>query len=193
MRIGIYGGSFNPIHNGHTNLAQALVGKGVVDELWLLVSPLNPLKQEASSSIADYEHRLNMALLATESLDGVKVSDFESHLPIPSYTINTLHELSKAHPQHEFSLVIGADNWERFPKWYHAEEIIDKYIIYIYRRPNITINESSLPPTVRMVDTPLYDVSSTQIREAARQGKSLSLYVNAKVEQYIRDNRLYLQ
>ena len=110
MKIGIYGGSFNPIHKGHTELAASLVLQGLVDELWLLVSPLNPLKQGATSDIAEYEHRLNMARLATENIEGVKVSDFERHLPLPSYTITTLNELRKAYPEHEFVLVIGADN-----------------------------------------------------------------------------------
>ena len=191
MRIGIYGGSFNPIHKGHTNLAQAMVAQGVVDELWLLVSPLNPLKQGVSMDIADYEHRLNMAFLAVEGLDGVKASDFERHLPIPSYTINTLHELSNAYPQHQFSLVIGADNWERFPHWYHADEIIDTYNIYIYRRPNTIIDETSLPATVQMVDTPLYDISSTQIREAIKKGKDVIDWIDEKVYNYIKTNGLY--
>lgn len=191
MRIGIYGGSFNPIHKGHTNLAQAMVAQGVVDELWLLVSPLNPLKQGVSMDIADYEHRLNMAFLAVEGLDGVKASDFERHLPIPSYTINTLHELSNAYPQHQFSLVIGADNWERFPHWYHADEIIYTYNIYIYRRPNTIIDETSLPATVQMVDTPLYDISSTQIREAIKKGKDVIDWIDEKVYNYIKTNGLY--
>ena len=192
MRIGIYGGSFNPIHNGHTHLAQALVEQGIVDELWLLVSPLNPLKQDVSTDIAEYGHRLNMASLATQSIKGVKVSDFERHLPIPSYTINTLHALSEAYPQHTFSLVIGADNWERFPRWYHSEEIISTYNIYIYRRPDCHIDETSLPPTVMLVDTPLYDISSTKIREAVRRNESLTAYVDYRVGQYIKENRLYL-
>ena len=191
MRIGIYGGSFNPIHKGHTNLAQAMVAQGVVDELWLLVSPLNPLKQGVSMDIADYEHRLNMAFLAVEGFDGVKASDFERHLPIPSYTINTLHELSNAYPQHQFSLVIGADNWERFPHWYHADEIIYTYNIYIYRRPNTIIDETSLPATVQMVDTPLYDISSTQIREAIKKGKNVIDWIDDKVYNYIKTNGLY--
>ena len=84
MRIGIYGGSFNPIHKGHTHLAASIVAQGMADELWLLVSPLNPLKQDATSDIAEYEHRLKMAELATEGIEGVKVSDFERHLPLPS-------------------------------------------------------------------------------------------------------------
>lgn len=191
MRIGIYGGSFNPIHRGHTSLAQSLVSQGIVDELWLLVSPLNPLKQSASADIAEYEHRLAMARLATRELSGVRVSDFERHLPVPSYTIHTLHSLCETYPQHTFSLVIGADNWERFPRWYRAEEIIDTYYIYIYRRPCCTIDESSLPPTVKVVDTPLFDISSTQIRDAARQGKSLSAYVDGEVEDYIKTHGLY--
>ena len=191
MRIGIYGGSFNPIHKGHTNLAQAMVAQGVVDELWLLVSPLNPLKQGVSMDIADYEHRLNMAFLAVEGFDGVKASDFERHLPIPSYTINTLHELSNAYPQHQFSLVIGADNWERFPHWYHADEIIYTYNIHIYRRPNTIIDETSLPATVQMVDTPLYDISSTQIREAIKKGKDVIDWIDDKVYNYIKTNGLY--
>lgn len=191
MRIGIYGGSFNPIHQGHTRLAQAMVSQGIVDELWLLVSPLNPLKQGVSADIAEYEHRLNMALLATEGVDGVKVSDFERHLPIPSYTINTLHELSKAYPQHDFSLFIGADNWERFPRWYHAEEIIDTYIIYIYRRTGSTIDAASLPPTVHLVNTPMYDISSTQIRDAIQKGKDVTMWIYHKVYNYIKTNGLY--
>ena len=110
MRIGIYGGSFNPIHKGHTQLAASIVAQGLVDELWLMVSPLNPLKSGEVSDIAEYEHRLRMAELATQRIDGVKVSDFERSLPLPSYTITTLGELQKAYPEHEFALVIGADN-----------------------------------------------------------------------------------
>ena len=192
MRIGIYGGSFNPIHNGHTRLSQEIVAQGIVDELWLMVSPLKPLKQDVSADIAEYDHRLTMAKLATQELDGVTASDFERHLPLPSYTIHTLHALSAAYPEHDFSLIVGADNWERFPHWYNADEIVSQYNIYVYRRPHITIDEASLPPTVRIVDTPLFDISSTQIREAARRGESLAPYVDTRVEQYIRDNHLYV-
>jgi len=191
-RIGIYGGSFNPVHKGHTQLAQAIVAQGWVDELWLLVSPLNPLKQDVVSGIAEYEHRLKMAELATEGIKGVKVSDFERHLPLPSYTIHTLEALSEAYPEHEFVLVIGADNWERFPKWYHAAEIMAKYQVLIYRRPGCGLDETSLPPSVRVVDTPLFDISSTEIRESVAQGKPLSRWVDRKVMAYIKRHRLYL-
>ena len=191
MRIGIYGGSFNPIHKGHTELAASIVQQGLVDELWLLVSPLNPLKQGETSDIAEYEHRLSMARLATEDIEGVKVSDFEKNLPLPSYTITTLGELHKAYPEHEFLLVIGADNWERFPRWYHAQEIICTYSILIYRRPGCEMDETLLPLSVQVVDTPLYDISSTEIRESVKKGRMPLKRVDRKVATYIRVHHLY--
>lgn len=191
MRIGIYGGSFNPIHKGHTELAASIVQQGLVDELWLLVSPLNPLKQGETSGIAEYEHRLSMARLATEDIEGVKVSDFEKNLPLPSYTITTLGELHKAYPEHEFVLVIGADNWERFPRWYHAQEIIDTYSILIYRRPGCEMDETLLPLSVQVADTPLYDISSTEIRESVKKGRMPLKWVDRKVATYIRVHHLY--
>lgn len=191
MRIGIYGGSFNPIHKGHTELAASIVQQGLVDELWLLVSPLNPLKQGETSDIAEYEHRLSMARLATEDIEGVKVSDFEKNLPLPSYTITTLGELHKAYPEHEFVLVIGADNWERFPRWYHAQEIIDTYSILIYRRPGCEMDETLLPLSVQVVDTPFYDISSTEIRESVKKGRMLLKWVDRKVATYISVHHLY--
>ncbi|MBO7592672.1 MAG: nicotinate-nucleotide adenylyltransferase [Bacteroidaceae bacterium] len=191
MRIGIYGGSFNPIHKGHTQLAASIVAQGLVDELWLMVSPLNPLKSGEVSDIAEYEHRLRMAELATQSIKGVKVSDFERSLPLPSYTITTLGELQKAYPEHEFTLVIGADNWEQFPRWYHADEIIERYQILIYRRPGCEFDESSLPASVKVVDTPLFDISSTEIRTSIAEGKPLTKWVDRKVLTYIKRHHLY--
>ena len=191
MRIGIYGGSFNPIHKGHTQLAASIVAQGLVDELWLMVSPLNPLKSGEVSDIAEYEHRLKMAELATQSIKGVKVSDFERSLPLPSYTITTLGELQKAYPEHEFTLVIGADNWEQFPRWYHADEIIERYQILIYRRPGCEFDETSLPASVKVVDTPLFDISSTEIRTSIAEGKPLTKWVDRKVLTYIKRHHLY--
>lgn len=191
MRIGIYGGSFNPIHRGHTELAASIVRQGLVDELWLLVSPLNPLKSGEVSDIAEYGHRLRMAQLATEGIGGVRVSDFERHLPVPSYTVTTLGELRKAYPEHEFTLVIGADNWEQFPRWYRADEIIEKYRVLIYRRPGCEIEETSLPASVHVVDTPLFDISSTQIRTSIADGMPLTKWVDRKVLTYIKRHHLY--
>ncbi len=192
MRIGIYGGSFNPIHKGHTQLAASIVEQGLVDELWLLVSPLNPLKSGEVSDIAEYEHRLKMAELATEGIQGVKVSDFERHLPLPSYTVKTLAALREAYPKHEFVLVIGADNWERFPRWYRADEIIEKYQILVYRRPGCEMDETVLPSSVQVVETPLYDVSSTEIRASVKKGRMMRRWLDSRVARYIKEKGLYL-
>lgn len=190
MRIGLYGGSFNPIHKGHTSLAQSLVDQGLVDEVWLLVSPLNPLKQ-TSGDIAAYEHRLRMAELACKGHKGLRVSDFESHLPIPSYTITTLDAIAATFPQHTFCLVVGADNWDSFHRWYKADEIIANYTILVYNRPGYPLDEANLPPSVKVVNTPLYDISSTQIREAIKKGERPTDWLSPKVLRYISESRIY--
>ena len=196
MRIGIYGGSFNPIHIGHTSLAQSLVEQKIVDEVWLLVSPLNPLKQSANPDILDYAERLHIARLATEGMNGIRVSDFENSLPIPSYMVNTLGKLTKAYPQHQFSLIIGADNWSDFHKWYKWKDILTSYPIIIYRRPGYDLDTTS--PTIQsaksitIADTPLYPISSTQIRQAIRQGQIPSEWLAPNVIEYIKDRGLYL-
>ena len=196
MRIGIYGGSFNPIHIGHTSLAQSLVEQKIVDEVWLFVSPLNPLKQSANPDILDYDERLHIARLATESATGIRVSDFERTLPIPSYTVSTLAELSKAYPQHTFHLIIGADNWQDFHKWYKWEEILQSYPIIIYRRPGYKLDTTGeafkSAKSITVADTPLYDISSTQIRQAIRQGQTPSEWRSPNVVEYIKERRLYL-
>ncbi len=183
MRIGIYGGTFNPIHIGHTSLAQSLIEQRLVDEVWLMVSPQNPMKQPSAD---DYNHRVNMAIIATKGMPHVQVSDFESNLPLPSYTITTLNQLSLNYPQHQFTLIIGADNWQRFNHWYHADEIQRRYPILIYKRPGYDIDPQSLPPTINIVDTPLYDVSSTEIRNH----KKLKM-ISPDVLKYIRTHHLY--
>ena len=190
MRIGLYGGSFNPIHKGHTSLAQSLADQGLVDEVWLLVSPLNPLKQ-TSGDIAAYEHRLRMAELACKGHKGLRVSDFETHLPIPSYTITTLDAIAATYPQHTFCLVVGADNWDSFHRWYKADEIIANYTILVYNRPGYPLDEANLPPSVKVVNTPLYDISSTQIREAIKKGERPTDWLSPKVLRYISESRIY--
>lgn len=184
MLIGIYGGSYNPIHRGHTELAKALVAQGLVDELWLMVSPLNPLKEANKSEYAAYDDRLHMARLATEGIPGVKVSDFERTLPLPSYTINTLKALEEAYPQHRFALVIGADNWQRFTHWYKAGEIRQNYKILIYKRRGYDIDAET-------VDTPLYDISSTELRQALRSHQDTSEWLDEKARKYIEEKGLY--
>ena len=196
MRIGIYGGSFNPIHIGHTSLAQSLVEQKIVDEVWLLVSPMNPLKQSANPDILDYAERLHIARLATEGMNGIRVSDFENSLPIPSYMVNTLGELTNAYPQHQFSLIIGADNWSDFHKWYKWEDILASYPIIIYRRPGYDLDTTSetiqSAKSITIADTPLYPISSTQIRQAIRQGQIPSEWLSPNVIEYIKNRGLYL-
>lgn len=160
-RTGIYGGSFNPIHEGHVALAKALADSGLVDEMWLLVSPQNPFKVDAH--LLDDEERLHLARLAVRDVPGVEVCDREFFLPRPSYMYKTLRALSKEHPEREFVLVIGADNWERFPDWYRSKDILSVYHIIIYPRPGYTLR--NVPSGVTVADTPLLDISSTEIRQ----------------------------
>ena len=157
---GIYGGSFNPIHLGHLSLASELAAGGYVDEMWLLVSPQNPFKADAD--LLDDEERLRLARIAVAEVPGVEVCDREFTLPRPSYMFNTLQALAREHPEREFVLVIGADNWERFPCWYRSKDILSHHHIIIYPRPGYVLRE--VPDNVVVADAPLFDISSTEIR-----------------------------
>ena len=160
IKTGIYGGSFNPIHLGHVCLAKALADSGLVDEMWLVVSPQNPFKVD--EHLLDDEKRLHLARLAVADVPGVEVCDREFYLPRPSYMYNTLQALSSEYPDREFVLVIGADNWERFPNWYRSQDILSDYRVIIYPRPGYALQD--VPQGVVIADTPLLDISSTEIR-----------------------------
>ena len=191
-KIGIFGGSFNPIHVGHALIANYIVENSELDSLWLMVSPLNPLK-EGSTMASDY-HRLRMTELVTRRMERVITSAFEYDLPKPSYTIDTLNALQAKFPKDEFYLVIGADNWCLFDRWKAGDEIISKYHILIYPRRgyDIVIPEQYRDRVV-VVDAPLIEISSTQVRERLSQLKSISFYVPESVERYIIDNMLYMK
>ena len=161
-RIGIFGGSFNPIHNGHIALAQAVLRQCALDEVWLMVSPQNPLKQN-STDLLDDQLRLQMAEKALEGVEGVKACDYEFRLPKPSYTWNTLQHLSKDYPDCTFSLLIGGDNWAHFTRWRHWKDILRCHQVIVYPR-------DEYPGTI---DVPLLDVSSTEIRQRVRAGESI--------------------
>ncbi len=169
-KVGIYGGSFNPIHRGHIALARQMLRKAHLDEVWFLVSPLNPFKQ-ASTDLLDDQTRLQLTRQALADEPRLVASDYEFHLPRPSYSWDTLQALSRDYPEHEFVLVIGADNWLAFDRWYHAEDILDSYPIVIYPREGCPIDAATLPPTVQLVKTRLYNVSSTDIRRRIREGR----------------------
>ena len=179
IRTGIYGGSFNPIHNGHIAIARAMLDCGAVDEVWLMVSPQNPLKQ--SADLLDEQLRLDMTRRATADIPCVTACDYEFHMPRPSYMWHTLQSLSRDYPDREFTLLIGADNWQVFDRWYHADDIIAHYPIRIYPRRGYDIEASTLPQNVKLVDTGLYNVSSTMVRERLRRGEDVSQLIPASI------------
>lgn len=175
LKTGIFGGSFNPIHIGHLALANYLCEYGELDEVWFLVSPHNPLKER--NELLKDELRLELVQLAIADYPKFKASDFEFHLPRPGYMVNTLRELRKTYPERDFTLIIGADNWNVFPQWHQSEAIIAENRITIYPRPNCIINKDILPPSVRLVNTPLLEVSSTFIRKSLQQGKDIRFFL----------------
>ena len=179
IKTGIYGGSFNPVHNGHIALAHELRQLAGLDEIWFVVSPQNPLKTQAS--LLDDRKRLDMTRRALEPYPELVASNYEFALPRPSYMWHTLQSLSARYPDREFTLIIGADNWACFDRWYHAADIIAHYPIVIYPRQGSTVDSSTLPPTVRLVDTPLYNISSTEVREDVRAGRDISAKVPSNI------------
>lgn len=176
-RIGIFGGSFNPIHQGHIALAQAVLRQCALDEVWLMVSPQNPLKQDSSDLLAD-DLRLQLAQQALEGVEGIEACDYEFHLPKPSYTWNTLQHLSKDYPDHRFTLLIGGDNWAHFERWRHWKDILRHYDVVVYPR-------DQYPGTI---DVPLLDVSSTEIRRCVRNGESISGLVPESIIPMVEQN-----
>jgi nicotinate-nucleotide adenylyltransferase len=170
-KTGIFGGSFNPIHTGHIALARQLREAAGLDEVWLMVSPQNPLKQQAT--LLDDDLRLQMAKAALADEPFIEVSDYEFHLPRPSYTWNTLQALKDDYPDREFVLLIGGDNWESFPHWYRADDIIRNYQLIVYPRRGSDIDLTSLPSTVTVIEAELLDISSTDIRRRVRRHQSI--------------------
>ena len=191
MRIGLFGGSFNPIHNAHIALASTICEQARLDEVWFMVSPQNPLKQ--AEDLLGENERYEMVKLALESEEKVlKASNYEFHLERPSYTWKTLRALKKDFPQHEFSLIIGGDNWVRFPRWAHSEEILANHNIYIYPREDSDINEALLPENVHLVHTPKINITSTMLRGIVKNGNDISEYVPEVVAKTIAEKKYYI-
>lgn len=191
---GVYGGSFNPIHLGHTSMAAEIVRRGVVDEMWLVVSPQNPLKD---SGLWNDDFRLALARTAVQGVDGVEVSDVEFSLPKPNYMITTLETLSSRFPDREFVLVIGMDNWDCFHRWYRWEDLLKKYRIVVLPRqreagaegPSASV--AGYAAAVEFVETPLINISSTWIRSQisgnpSYNGEGLDAVVWAKIKEEMR-------
>lgn len=183
MTVGIFGGSFNPVHNGHIAVAEAILSQGMADEVWLTLSPLNPLKQTPDELLPDHV-RLEMLKLAVEGIPGLRVCDIELTLPRPSYTINTLLTLERLHPGVHFRVIMGADNMVIFNNWKAHEEIAEKFTPIVYPRQGYEC--------MGTLNLPLNNISSTQIRRMLKNGESVNNLIPCKVERYIKDNRLYI-
>ena len=190
IKTGIFGGSFNPIHNGHISLARQLKEKAGLDEVWLMVSPQNPMKRQ--TDLLSDEARLQMARLALEHETGIIACDYEMHLPKPSYTWLTLQSLSRDYPDRQFVLMIGGDNWAIFHRWFHADDILQNYQVVVYPRRDERPVEKTLPAGVMIVEAELLDVSSTEIRQRIREGRSIQKLVPPSVAAFIKQEGYYV-
>ncbi len=191
MNIGLYFGTFNPIHIGHLIIANHMAEFSDLDQIWMVVTPHNPHKQK-SSLLNDY-HRLEMVHLATENYPKLKASDIEFKLSQPNYTVDTLAYLEEKHPNHTFSLIMGEDNLNTFHKWKNYEVILQQHDIYVYPRVIGTkmVNELATHPKIHSVDAPLVEISSTFIRESIRKQKNIRPLLTEKVWEYIDKNLFY--
>lgn len=188
-RVGLFGGSFNPVHVGHLRLAQHLRQSGVLDAVWLTLSPQNPLKD--TDLLVDDFHRLAMLRLAVADYSDIEVCDVELSMPRPSYTINTLDLLSSRFPDCRFRLIIGSDNWLTFDRWRESERIIADYGVIVYPRPGYEIQLPIEKDNVEIVSAPMTDVSSTMLRRAISTGEPVDDLLPASVIKYIKTNKLY--
>lgn len=188
-RIGLFFGSFNPIHIGHMAIANYFVEFTDLDQLWFVVSPQNPLKPRGSL-LADY-HRLQLVDEAIGNSPLFRSSKIEFELPKPSYTIDTLTYLSDKYPDNKFILLIGADNLQSFHKWKNYQVILDEYEIMVYPRPGYPKDYPHLQGNIRIIDAPLMEISSSFIREAIHQGKDVGFFMPKAVSDYIQEMHFY--
>ena len=183
MKIAIFSGSFNPVHNGHLSIAQEVLTQGDADELWFLVSPQNPLKKNAD--LFHEDERLRMVKMAVENKPGMFASDFEFHLPRPSYTIRTLESLRITYPEHQFRLLIGGDNFSIIHKWTEYQRIINEFGLIVYPRPGFEIKQATVYPNTTFISAPLIDISATEIREKLKKHESVTGMVPDQVANYL--------
>jgi nicotinate-nucleotide adenylyltransferase len=188
VKIGLYFGSFNPIHIGHLIIANHVLNETGLERVWLVVSPQNPFKTNAT--LLNEYNRLHLAKLATEDDNRINVSDIEFKLPRPSYTADTLTYLTEKYPQHEFAIIMGSDSYQNLHKWKNYEVIVKNYPVYIYKREGFEIK--SLPKTEPIILTaPLLQISATEIRQLVKEGKSVRYMLPDKVRDEIEQNRYF--
>jgi nicotinate-nucleotide adenylyltransferase len=186
LRTGVFGGSFNPIHTGHIALARQLLTLAGLDEIWFLVSPLNPFKQASADLLAD-NLRLSLARRALASEPRLVASDYEFSLPRPSYTWNTLAHLAADYPDRDFVLIIGADNWLSFDRWARPDYILAHHQVVVYPRPGFPVDEAQMPRGVTLAHTGLYPESSTEIRRRVRAGESIVGLVPEEIRAWVEE------
>jgi nicotinate-nucleotide adenylyltransferase len=189
MHIGLFFGSFNPVHVGHMVLANYMASFTDLKQVWFVISPHNPLKEKAT--LLNQNQRLHMVNLAIGDNDIFKSSNIEFGLPQPSYTVNTLAHLKEKYPQHIFSLIMGEDNLESFTKWKNYQEILKNHRLYVYPRPNSNSGDLKAHTNVIMTQAPLMDISSTMIRQAIKDKKDVSFFVSQQVWQYLDEMSFY--
>ena len=188
MKIGLYFGSFNPIHIGHLIIANHVLNNTELEKIWFVISPQNPFKIQASL-LNEYD-RLYLVQKALEDNDKLKASEIEFSLPKPSYTSNTLAYLGEKYPSHQFQIIMGSDGFQNIESWHNAEVIIKNYPIIIYKRPQFEINYDS-KAAIQVMDAPLLEISATHIRQLINSGKSIKYLVPDLVEKEILENRYY--
>ena len=191
MKVGLYFGTFNPMHTGHLIIANHMAENAGLDQVWMVVTPHNPLKKK--SSLLEDHHRLQMVFLATEDYTKIKPSDIEFRLPQPNYTVNTLAHLQEKFPTHEFSLLMGEDNLNSLHKWKNHEVILQSHDIYVYPRINAEVIDPQFVnhPRIHKIDAPVIEISSTFIRNSIKEGKNIRPLLPQKVWEYIDHNLFY--
>lgn len=190
MKIGLYFGSFNPIHVGHLIIANHILNETAIRKIWFIVSPQNPLK-ESKSLLNEYD-RLHLVRLAVQDDTRIKCSDIEFNLPKPSYTSNTLTFLSEKYPDHNFSIIMGSDSYQNLDKWKNFETIVDNYEILVYKRKDHDIKRILIKEPV-VLDAPLIEISASQIRNNIKEGKSIRYLVPENVREEIETRTFYKQ
>ena len=188
MKVGLYFGSFNPVHVAHLIIANHILNKTDIEKIWFIVSPQNPFKEE--SGLLNEYHRLHLVRLATEEDIRIKASDIEFTLPKPSYTTATLAYLADKFPEHEFCIIMGSDSFQNLHKWKNYEVIVKNYSLYVYKRPGFEV-ENNIGADLHVLDAPLLQLSSTQLRKYIKEGKSVRYMIPDKVLEEIERGGYY--
>jgi nicotinate-nucleotide adenylyltransferase len=189
MKVGLFFGSFNPVHVGHMVIANHILAFTDLDRIWFVISPQNPLKEK--SSLIHERQRLQMVSLAIGDNNKMKASNIEFKLPQPSYTVNTLVHLAEKYPDKEFVLIMGADNLESFHKWKNYEEILSRHEVFVYPRPGSTGGKFASHKNVKMVNSPLMELSSTMIRQAIKDKKDIRYFLPPATWEYLKEMHFY--